>query len=81
MLGNPVLVQRPSLGALRGLQAAAAAGRVGETVLFSLLVLGEAHPAETDPDTISRVIAALADVGLVDDARALALEAIVGRSL
>lgn len=81
VLGNPVLVQRPSLGALRGLRAAAAAGRVGETVLFSLLLLGEAHPAETDPDTISRVIAALADVGLVDDARALALEAIVGRSL
>jgi len=81
VMTRPVLVQRPSLGALRGLHAAATGGRVGETVLFSLVILGESHPAEVDADTLSRVVAALAEVGLVDDARALALEAIVGRSL
>jgi hypothetical protein len=77
----PVLVERPSVGALRSLETAAMAGRIGETVLLSLVILGEAHPAEFDSDTVSRVIAALMAVGLVEDARALALEAIVGRSL
>jgi hypothetical protein len=81
VMTKPVLVQRPSLGALRGFHAAARGGRVGETVLFALVILGEAHPAEVDAGTLSRVIAALAEVGLSDDARALALEAIVGRSL
>ena len=77
----PVLVERPSVGALRGLATAASAGRIGETVLLSLVILGEAHPAEVDADTVSRVIAALMAVGLAEEARALALEAIVGRSL
>ena len=77
----PVLVERPSVGALRSLAIAASAGRIGETVLLSLVILGEAHPAEVDADTVSRVIAALMAVGLVEEARALALEAIVGRSL
>jgi len=81
VMTKPVLVQRPSLGALRGLHAAARGGRVGETVLFALVILGEAHPGEVDAGTLSRVIAALAEVGLSDDARVLALEAIVGRSL
>lgn len=76
-----VLVERPSVGALRSLETAASAGRIGETVLLSLVILGEAHPAEVDADTVSRVIAALMAVGLVEDARTLALEAIVGRSL
>jgi len=77
----PVLVERPSVGALRSLATAASAGRIGETVLLSLVILGEAHPAEVDAETVSRVIAALMAVGLVEEARALALEAIVGRSL
>lgn len=81
VMAESVLVNRPSVGALRGLQAAALAGRVGETVLYSLVILGDAHPGEVDADIVSRVIAALYDVGLEADARAIAVEAIVGRSL
>jgi hypothetical protein len=49
--------------------------------LYSLVILGDAHPGEVDADIVSRVIAALYDVGLEADARAIAVEAIVGRSL
>ncbi len=80
-MAAPVLVQRPSAGLLRGLQSAARAGRVGEIVLFALVVLGEQHPSEVDTIVISDVVTALVGVGLLEDARALALEAIVGRSL
>ncbi|AWK86308.1 hypothetical protein [Azospirillum thermophilum] len=64
---DPVLWQR--------LTEASAAGRVGETVLASLLLLGEGGPAAAAPLVTARVVAALRGIGLEADARAIAREA------
>lgn len=80
-MAGPVLAQRPSVGVLRGLRVAAQGGRVGETVLFALVALGDRHPAEVDSAVLADIVAALLVVGLKQDAQALALEALVGWSL
>ncbi|WP_448202751.1 hypothetical protein [Azospirillum sp. sgz302134] len=67
MPANPALWER--------LGAASAAGRVGETVLTALLLMGEGGPAATSPVVVARVVASLRAVGLDDDARAIAREA------
>ncbi|MDR6769485.1 hypothetical protein [Azospirillum sp. BE72] len=54
---------------------AAAGGRVGETVVAALLLLGEAGPAGLPPVVTARVAANLKAVGLEQDARALVREA------
>ncbi|CBS88114.1 hypothetical protein [Azospirillum lipoferum] len=54
---------------------AAGGGRVGETVVAALLLLGEAGPAGLPPVVTARVAANLKAVGLEPDARALAREA------
>ncbi len=54
---------------------AAAGGRIGETVLAALLLLGEAGPAGVPPVVTARVAANLKAVGLEADGRALAREA------
>lgn len=54
---------------------AATGGRVGETVVTALLLLGEAGPAGASPLLVARVAANLRAVGLEPDARALAREA------
>jgi hypothetical protein len=59
------------------LDDAAAAGRVGETVLLTLISLGPDGPGETNPIILSRALASLQAVGLEAEARALALEAAV----
>ena len=56
------------------LHAAAAAGRVGETVLLSLLTLGENEPERLGPVTLVAAVAALQSIGQQSEARALALE-------
>jgi hypothetical protein len=67
----------PSLPVWRGLTPAAEAGRLGETVLLSLVVLGEAGPGKANPAVLTDVLKALVKVGLERDARALALEALI----
>lgn len=52
-------------------------GRVGETVLVSLIVLGDDGPAQAHPILLRQAVAALRAVRLDADARALALEAAV----
>lgn len=69
----------PAPALWRGLERAAAAGRVGETVLLALLALGDLGPGGADPLTLRAVIAALANVGLDEHARAIALEAALTR--
>jgi hypothetical protein len=49
--------------------------RVGETVLLSLLAIGNAGPAKIEVGVLSTVLKALLAIGLDQDARALALEA------
>lgn len=64
-----------------GLALAAENGRVGETVLLSLVALGEDGTAGASPLLLARVIESLITVGLEDDARRLAVEAALVQGL
>lgn len=64
---------------MTGLDGAAAAGRVGETVLFALSALGQQGPGAAHPTAVIGAAGALKAVGLDADARALALEAMLAR--
>lgn len=66
----------PAPGLMAALSRAAAAGRVGETVLLSLTALGDTAPGKLDTRVLVPVMHALRAVGLGDSARALALEAV-----
>ena len=57
------------------LRAAAADGRVGETVLVSLVMLGESGPGGTEVSVLADIVSALRAVGLEAEARGLAVEA------
>lgn len=74
-----VVMPRPALW--YGLEAAARQLRKGETVLLSLLALGDGGPAQADPIVLRRVLGALGVVGLEASARALAVEAAVAAGL
>ncbi len=63
------------------LEEAARGARKGETVLLSLLALGDGGPAQADPIVLRRVLRALGAVGLEASARALAVEAAVAAGL
>jgi hypothetical protein len=67
----------PPLPVWRGLNAAGEAGRLGESVLLSLVVLGDGGPAKVSPAVLGDVLKTLAKVGLDRDARALATEALI----
>jgi hypothetical protein len=67
----------PPLPVWRGLVAAGEAGRVGEAVLLSLVVLGDGGPGKVGPAVLADVIKTLRKVTLEPDARALALEALI----
>ncbi len=71
----------PSVQLWRALTTASANGRVGETVLLSLLALGEIGPAGADLTTLHTVVSALKAVGLEPDARRLALESALAKGL
>ncbi|MBL8551522.1 MAG: hypothetical protein JNJ73_16165 [Hyphomonadaceae bacterium] len=82
--GRAFLASHPPVGGVRGdgallaaLQAAANRRAVGETaILASLLAAPGAHTL--DAETLAVIIRALRTVGLDDDARAIAVEALVG---
>lgn len=57
------------------------AARVGETVLLSLLALGEGGPGEVDPVILRRVLTSLGAIGLGKEARDLAVEAALAAGL
>ncbi|MDP6067320.1 MAG: hypothetical protein QGG75_08715 [Alphaproteobacteria bacterium] len=71
----------PSTVLWHGLQRAAEAGRIGETVLLSLLALGEVGPPGANPVTLHGVMRALRRIGLGAAARRIALEAALARGL
>jgi len=56
-------------------QQAAAGGRIGETVLTSLLIATAGDHLTAEPVLLARIVAGLKAVGLENDARALAVEA------
>lgn len=71
----------PSPAVLHALRDASADGRVGETVLLTLLALGDIGSEGADPATLFEVIGALAHIGLEHEARDVALEAALARGL
>lgn len=54
---------------------AAAAGRIGETVMLALFVLGPDGPGGSHPVALARALSALRGIGLEEEARAIAFEA------
>ena len=71
----------PGAAFLYALEDASEARRVGETVLLSLLVLGEAGPVDAHPMALSTVILSLSRIGLESEARGLAIEAALGNGI
>jgi len=64
--------------ALAGIERAAGEGKLGETILDALIALGPGGPTRAQGHTVKRVVAALIAVGLRDEARALAIESVLG---
>ena len=71
----------PEAAFLFALQDASEARRLGETVLLSAIVLGEAGPAKAHDMALGAVLAALSRVGLDREARRLAIEAALARGI
>jgi hypothetical protein len=71
----------PNLGLWLGVGAALESGRVAETALFTLDMLGPEGAAGAAPHTIALVLDALRAAGLDADARALAIEAAIAAGL
>jgi hypothetical protein len=67
----------PALDIWIGLQRAVEAGKVAETALYALLAVGEEEVSQLHPVVIHSIVGALRRVGLVDAARAIALEVAV----
>lgn len=70
---------RPGLFAL--LQGAALEARLGTTLLAALAAIGDAPLDKLDPITLSETISALSVVGLGDNARRLAIEAMLANGV
>jgi hypothetical protein len=71
----------PSPAVLRRLEVAAATERRGATVLATLATLGQEGPAGCHPLVLGMAIAGLRHIGLESEARALALDAVIGAGL
>ena len=71
----------PDAALLLALRAAAGAGRRGETLLLALSLLGRVAPVDLHPVAFGDLLAALAEIGLRDEARALAVEAAVAQGI
>ncbi|MBM3546649.1 MAG: hypothetical protein FJX54_06830 [Alphaproteobacteria bacterium] len=76
---RPVAMPSPAL--LPSLADAAANDRLGEGIAFAALALGETRLADLPPPVLGPVVAGLARLGLLPEARALAVEAAVAAGL
>ncbi|ABS63338.1 hypothetical protein Plav_1719 [Parvibaculum lavamentivorans DS-1] len=70
----------PPEALLNRLQAAGRKGAVGETVMLALDALGESGPGAVHPRAAAQAAASLKAVNLENEARLLALEALLARS-
>ncbi len=68
----------PSAEALSAISRSAQDGKLGETLLDALIALGPGGPTRAQGQTVTRVVKALMAVGLRDEARAIAIEAVLG---
>jgi len=71
----------PGLALLPLLDRAQAQGRLGEAIIYSLKALAPAGPAKSHPMVLAPVIRALTGAGLDEDARRVAVEALLGTGL
>ncbi|MGH6880554.1 hypothetical protein [Hypericibacter sp.] len=71
----------PDLTLVNRLDAAAAAGRHGEVVLLSLVLMGPTGPAGAHPLVVNRVLSALNANGLQSEARAIAFETVIANGI
>ena len=78
---QPVAARGPALALANGLLKAAEGGRLGETVLLALLLLGDAGPAAAGIATVGPVVSSLVSADLQEEARAIALEAALAAGL
>jgi hypothetical protein len=72
---------QPDAALIYALSEASQSGRLGETVLLSLLALGEEGPAGAPPLVMHAVLSALIRVDLTHEARLLAIEAAVANGI
>ncbi len=79
MLNGPLTVttEIPVVGLRYGLRDAVRAGETGLAILYGLIALGPGGPATASPLALGSVLRSLRALGLDDDARALAVEAVV----
>jgi hypothetical protein len=77
----PAPLSGPAGEALLALPRSAQQQRVGETVLNVLVALGNEGPARAPTAVVARAVDALARVGMRDEARAIAAEAVLGAPL
>ncbi len=68
----------PHIGLRYALRDAVRGRRTGEALLLALIVLGEEGPAGASAIAVGSVIRALRAIGLPEDARAIAVEALAG---
>jgi hypothetical protein len=68
---------RADSGAMLALTSAVERGAVGEGALLAVVAAGEGGPARLDAESIERIVRALRELGLEDDARRVAAEAIL----
>jgi len=67
-----------SAEALAAIDRSAQEGRLGETILNALVALGQGGPTRAQGQTVARVVKALTEVGLRDEARSIAIESALG---
>jgi hypothetical protein len=79
--GQPASQLLPDAALLYALDEASESRRLGETVLLSLIVLGEHGPGASHTFALSAVLAALGRIGLEAEARALAIEAALAHGI
>jgi hypothetical protein len=63
--------------ALSAMTRAAIEGKRGETIVNALVALGSGGPARAQGQTLARIVRALIQVGMRDEARALAIESVL----
>ena len=80
MIGD-VGMAAPSTAVWRGVRAIARERKVGETVMLTLVHLGERNLNKVPSTDLHGAIRSLLDVGLVRDARALAVEAAIASGM
>ena len=79
--GKKAMVPMPRAALWLRATEAAEQGRLGETVLAALAVMGDGALADVDAVLLHHVVASLMKVGRIDEARALAVEAAIAKGL